>query len=63
MAAAIRKSGRIRQWSHRTSNLTTRSIYLKVFVICEFNYDLQEIFRESLELVRKNVHQVCDIIL
>ena len=31
---------------------------MKVFVICEFNSDLQEIFRESLELVRKNVHQV-----
>ena len=29
-----------------------------MFVICEFNSDLQELFRESLELVWKNAHQV-----
>ena len=33
-------------------------IYFKMFLICEFNSDLHEIFKESLELIWKNVHQV-----
>ena len=35
MADAIRKSGRIRQWSHYTSNLTTRnhdSTYISIVI-------------------------------